>query len=479
MLVTVIAIFAGVGIVVSIKRATILRVCDSLARRLPGRTKRTAMAPLNIDNIKLTDEQQAIFCQIETTSTNLFITGKAGTGKSILLQYIRQFTSKKVIVVAPTGISALNIGAQTINSLFRLPATFIPTGSIKLDPEVAKLLRHIDAVVIDEASMVRADVLDAIDHLLRQAKNSQLPFGKVQILLFGDVFQLPPVVSNTELHNYFTDRHGGYYFFHAHAWAEAAFETHELSYIFRQKDENFVSLLNSVRTGNPSGTQLAELNLRYRFPLPEQHTITLATTNRAVAKLNELRLVSLPGKTYEFASTTLGRFEQGALPTEAKLKLKTGAQVMLLRNDRAKRWVNGTIGRIHSCKKNEVRVEINGRVYLITPETWQKTEYRYNPLDGSVTENFTSSFTQLPLKLAWAVTIHKAQGQTLGSVIIDLAEGAFAHGQTYVALSRCVSLSGVYLARPIRLKDIIVDKEVTSFMQKAMRSNGSPTVEHL
>lgn len=424
---------------------------------------------IDISNIKLSNEQQKIFERLENSNEHIFITGKAGTGKSVLLQYFKLKTAKKVVVCAPTGVAALNIGGQTIHSLFRIPPAFIERDSLEpVHYKTALLLRNIDAVVIDEISMVRADLMDAIDHRLRQTRNNTLPFGGVQVIMFGDMYQLPPVVNSPELHKYFVDNNGGFYFFNAYAWRKAEFRIYELNHIFRQKDEAFVSVLNAVRNNKVADEHLSVLNTRTGVSIPEEGVLTLATTNQAVNEINDYHLNKLPGKTFEYRATIVGDLEQSAFPTEEILRLKKGAQVMLLKNDKEKRWVNGSIGYISSLTDNEIKVSIDGFSYPIPQESWNKIRYTYNQSTKKIEEEVVSSFTQFPLRLAWAITIHKSQGHTYGSIAVDMGDGAFAYGQTYVALSRCKSLEGLYLKRAIAREDIMVDQAVVDFMRKAI-----------
>jgi len=418
--------------------------------------------------VSLSDEQQQLFDRLENSSSHFFVTGKAGTGKSVLLQHFKYTSNKKLVVVAPTGVAALNVGGQTIHSLFHIPPEFITKDSLRLDYPVAHLLRQLDAVVIDEVSMVRADLMDGIDYLLRSARRSDLPFGGVQMILFGDLFQLPPVVSDPELHKYFADNHGGFYFFNADVWKTTSLEIVELSHVFRQHDESFKMLLNAIRNGSADETVLAQLNKRASTAVPSEGTITLATTNQTVNEINEKKLAALPGQVYEYYAEITGKLEKQSFPTEEILKLKPGAQVMLLKNDTEKRWVNGTLATIYSLSKEEVKINIDGIIYSVSPATWSKVRYTYNRTNHKIEEEVTSSFTQFPLRLAWAVTIHKSQGHTYHSVIIDMGAGAFTHGQTYVALSRCTNLETIYLKQKIIKEDIIVDRTVIAFMEKAI-----------
>ncbi|MGH7203357.1 MAG: ATP-dependent DNA helicase, partial [Candidatus Levyibacteriota bacterium] len=304
------------------------------------------------------------------------------------------------------------------------------------------------------------------DHLLRQARNSTIPFGGIQIIMFGDLFQLPPVISDKELHKYFEDNHGGYFFFNAHVWLNTHFKIHELTNIFRQKDQDFKIILNAIREGTVTTDQLDILNQRAMIDIPNNGVIILAPTNAAVSFINNKRLNEIEGNVHEYKAVISGHLEQSSFPTEEILRLKKGAQVMLLKNDREKRWVNGTLGYIHSLTTTEINVNIDGIVYSIPQETWKKISYYYDQSTKSIEEEVVSSFTQFPLRLAWAITIHKSQGQTYNSIAIDMGTGAFAHGQTYVALSRCTSLSGMYLKRQIMREDIIVEPRIISFMKK-------------
>ncbi len=419
-------------------------------------------------DVTLSGEQQYLFEKLENTSSNVFVTGKAGTGKSLLLQYFRANTKKKLVVVAPTGVAALNVVGQTIHSLFKLPLSVITKEkqrSLKLDAKTAALLTNLDAVVIDEISMVRVDTLEAIDYLHKKARNIDLPFGGLQMIMFGDLYQLPPVVTSRDLQKYFDDTYGGVYCFNAHSWKAANPEIIELSNIFRQTDSAFIELLNTVRNGSVDDMVLLELNKRSSVEIPARGTIILATTNKSVRDINDRRLNELSEKVHEFRAEISGQLEESAFPTEEVLRLKVGAQIMMLRNDREKRWVNGTLCTINSFTDDEINVEIEGEVHTVSPEIWNKISYNYNPMTQKVEEAVVSTFRQFPLRLAWAITIHKSQGQTYSSVVIDLGFGAFAHGQTYVALSRCTQLETLYLKREVCRQDVIVDSSVVAFMK--------------
>ena len=423
----------------------------------------------DISSIKLSDEQSDIYNLLETTNDHYYITGKAGTGKSVLLQYFVENSSKRVVVVAPTGVAALNVGGQTIHSFFKMPFD-IELDELKVDYKLREILRNIDTVVIDEISMVRIDLMEGISRKLQIARRNDEPFGGVQMVMFGDLYQLPPVVTDGELDRYFKHNFGGYYFFNAPSIKKSDFHIYELSNIFRQKDPEFKDILNAVRHGSFKESQLETLNKRTTVPKPDTGFITLAGHNATVSAINHKKLAELPGEEKTYEAEIWGNITESSFPTEKKLRLKVGAQIMMLRNDIAKprRWVNGTLGIVTKLNSDLVRVNIDGVEHTITPVTWEKIQYNYDPEERKLTKTTVSSFKQLPIRLAWAITIHKSQGQTYQSVAIDLSDGAFAHGQAYVALSRCVSLDGLYLESPIRRDDVIVDPDIVEFMKKTV-----------
>jgi ATP-dependent DNA helicase PIF1 len=431
-------------------------------------TKKLNEERILIEKVTLSEEQKRIFDKIENSKDHFFITGKAGTGKSILLQYLKHKSQKRLVVGAFTGVAALNVGGQTLNSLFQLPIGFIDVSRLRVGNRVAMLMRHIDMVVIDEISMVRADMMDAIDTVLRQARGNQAPFGGVQMVLFGDPYQLPPVTPDEALHEYFAHNHGGQYFFNAHAWKKTKLHTYELNHIFRQeKDEEFKFILNAVRKNELEDSVLFGLNDKCVRPVPEEGVITLATRNAVVDRINTERLNQINEPEQVYRAEIIGNLERSSYPAEEFLKLRKGAQVMLLKNDPEKRWVNGTVGVVESLSQTEIKVRINGEiVYSIPKATWNKIRYFYNQQTRKVEEEILSSFTQYPLRLAWAFTIHKSQGKTYNSVVVNMEGGAFAHGQAYVALSRCTSLAGLYLTQPLERDDIKVDPVVINFMEK-------------
>jgi ATP-dependent DNA helicase PIF1 len=419
------------------------------------------------DNLVITEEFKEAFDLMENTSKCAYITGKAGTGKSTLLTYFRQKTKRNIIILAPTGIAAINVEGSTIHSFFRLAPKLIDKTNITRDFKRQDLFRKIEMIVIDEISMVRADLLDGIDYALRINRNNNLPFGGVQMIFFGDLHQLPPVVVGKDLTDYFEEHFGGYYFFNAKVFDEISFDYIELKTIFRQKDEYFKNILNSIRENIVTTKELTQLNQRFdpnHTFRKEDVSLTLSTTNKIAEDINQERMNSLTTKEYLYEASITGKFDKSSFPTEARLCLKEGSQVMLLKNDSQKRWVNGTLGIVKKLTENEVEVEIDGITYSIEKATWEVIEYEYNKEEKKIESIVTGSFTQYALKLAWAITIHKSQGQTFENVVINLGTGAFAHGQTYVALSRCTSLEGIILKTQIRQRDIILDPKVARFI---------------
>jgi ATP-dependent DNA helicase PIF1 len=421
---------------------------------------------------ELSPEQAAVVAAIETTRDHIFVTGRAGTGKSTLLEYLSWHSSHTIAICAPTGVAALNVGGQTIHSLFRLPIGVIADHELDQPPELRKLLSAIDTLVIDEVSMVNADLLDAIDRSLRQAR--QRPheaFGGVQIILFGDPYQLAPVPGENDERAYFADRYRSMWFFDARVWDEADLRIFELTTIHRQHELEFKQLLTAVRHGHVTAEMAGRLNEVGARPAPDDGIITLATTNAAVQRINAAGLGRLPGRALSAVADVNGDFGNRAFPADERLELKVGAQVMFLRNDTGldRRWVNGSIGEVVKIGQGTVTVEIDGEDHEVQPTIWEKYKYSYSPVTKTLTKDVVAEFTQFPLRLAWAVTIHKSQGKTYDRAIVDLGPRSFAPGQTYVALSRITELEGLYLTRPLRPSDIIVDDNVRRFMSKVQR----------
>jgi ATP-dependent DNA helicase PIF1 len=421
-----------------------------------------------VSPISLSREQAEVYQAIENTRQNVFVTGRAGTGKSTLLNHLSWNTSKQIVIAAPTGVAALNVGGQTIHSLFRLPIGVIADHAIDQNDQVKKLLNTIDTVVIDEVSMVNADLMDAIDRSLRQAR--QRPndsFGGVQIVLFGDPYQLAPVPGDSDERAYFTDTYRSMWFFDAKVWKGAELRIFELTEVHRQRDADFRHMLNAVRYGQVTAEIGGALNAAGARTPPTEGVITLATRNDAVNRINAAALKRLPGKALTAKAEVTGDFGGRTYPADAVLELKVGAQVMFLRNDSpldgGPRWVNGSIGTVTKVNST-VFVEIDGTTHEVEPAVWEKYKYSYNQATKKLSRDVVAEFTQFPLRLAWAVTIHKSQGATYERAIVDLGTRVFSPGQTYVALSRLTNLDGLYLTRPLRPSDIIVDEDVQRFM---------------
>lgn len=416
---------------------------------------------------ELSAEQAAVFATIEGTRENVFVTGRAGTGKSTLLNHLSWNTSKQLVISAPTGVAALNVGGQTIHSLFRLPIGVIADHDIEQNGDLRKLLNTIDTLVIDEVSMVNADLLDAVDRSLRQARQrKEEAFGGVQIVLFGDPYQLAPVPGDADERAYFEDQYRSMWFFDAKVWNETDLRIFELNTIHRQHEEEFKAMLNAVRHGTVTAEIAGRLNEVGARPAPGADAITLATRNDTVNRINAAELAQLPGRALTAKADITGDFGGRAFPADETLELKVGARVMFLRNDPDQRWVNGTVGTVRKITST-VYVEVDGETHEVEPAVWEKYKYSYSAATKQLTRDIVAEFTQFPLRLAWAVTIHKSQGKTYDRAIVDLGQRSFAPGQTYVALSRITELYGLYLTRPLRPSDIIVDENVRRFMANA------------
>ena len=421
---------------------------------------------------------------IQHTHQTLFLTGKAGTGKSTFLRYIAQTTKKKYIVLAPTGISAINAGGSTLHSFFKLPFHPLlpndtrytqqkPKDTLKYNGEKRKILREVELIIIDEISMVRADLIDFIDKVLRgYSRNIYQPFGGKQLLLVGDMYQLEPVLKEDErqlLKPYYSSP----FFFDALVFKEMKLVSIELQKVYRQTDPVFINILDSIRTTRVSINQLSTLNQQVGKAITNEKNklaITLSGKRDTVDHINEQELSCLPGKTIMLYGHIEGDFPENNLPTPIELYLKVGAQVLFIKNDKEKRWVNGTLGTIVSFSKEEptiivVRTE-KGEEVNVEQEIWSNVIYSYNEKEQKIEEQEIGVYQQYPLKLAWAITIHKSQGLTFNNVNIDLTGGVFAGGQTYVALSRCTSLEGISLKYPIRKEDVFIRSEIVQFAQR-------------
>ena len=445
----------------------------------------TKMAKLEIHTLDTDNrEWQQALQIIQYTRRSLFLTGKAGTGKSTFLRHIAETTKKKHVILAPTGIAAINAGGQTLHSFFKLPFhPLLPNDSsysirnirktLKYSGELTKLLRELELIIIDEISMVRADIIDFIDKVLRiYCRNMREPFGGKQLLLVGDIFQLEPVIKEDEW-RLMQPFYASAYFFAAKVWQEMQLVSIELRKVYRQSDSQFIGLLDRIRQNHATDADLQSINARVNQSSKQKENgfeITLATRRDTVDYINDLHLSELEGDSTIFKGHIKGDFPETSLPAPMELEIKPGAQVIFIKNDKEKRWVNGTRGVVIYIDEGEgiiTVVDEDGHEYDVEREVWENMRYTFNEKEQKIEEEMLGSFIQFPLRLAWAITVHKSQGLTFRHVKIDFSGGgAFAGGQTYVALSRCTSLEGITLEAPIRRSDIFVRAEVVAFANR-------------
>lgn len=440
------------------------------------------MSIVNLENIDLDNlEFQNAWNLIRNTRRSVFLTGKAGTGKSTFLKYICANTNKEHVVLAPTGIAAVNVGGQTMHSFFKIPfkpllpddPDFSPRRirkTLRYSAQKVKLIKKLKLIIIDEISMVRCDIIDFIDKVLRiYSGNMREPFGGKQLLFVGDIFQLEPVVTR-DMRDILRRYYNQFFFFNAKVFGRLGLIPIELRKIYRQTDSSFISLLDRVRVSHASKTDIQLLNRQYDPDYKEvddKFVMTLATRRDTVDSINDAHMEALDTPEYTFTGVVTDVFPDNDLPTSKELTLKRGAQVIFIRNDMEGRWVNGTLGKVLTVDEDGIVVELeNGDSYVLEQEVWENVQYSYDEKEKKVIENVVGTFRQYPVKLAWALTVHKSQGLTFNNIVVDFTGGAFSSGQTYVALSRCTSLEGITLLKPLSERDIIVNTAIVDFSRQ-------------
>jgi len=452
--------------------------------------KKDMETPVIDKNIIITDEFKTILDILENTRENIFITGKAGTGKSTLLKFFSDTTKKKHAIVASTGVAALNIKGRTIHSFFQFPSRILDENDIEVRYSKRVIFLNLEILIIDEVSMVRADLMNAIDLSLRANRNRpNEPFGGVQIVMIGDLYQLPPVITQKE-ESYIRNKYRCGYFFCAPVFKkEFNYKCFELTHVFRQNDKDFIDMLNRVRIDKTTFEDFENLNSRLvKDIINFKSGIIFLTTTRSVAKnINHKKIDEISDKEHDFQAELTGTLKEKyykllqelrlhkineddfdrkletIFPTDIVLKLKKGAQIMMVKNGGSGRWVNGTLATISKLTKEEIWIKIDDIDYKLEKEKWEDIEYQYDKDTDKLEKQVTGLFIQYPIKLAYAITIHKSQGKTFDKIIIDVGKGAFAHGQIYVALSRCKSLDGISLSKEINETHIIVDPLINKY----------------
>ena len=420
-------------------------------------------ATFETDNAQLAQA----YALVLNTNSSFFLTGKAGTGKTTFLRRIQDEIDKRFIVLAPTGAAAILVGGETIHSFLGLPPEVItPRTPMHVNERKRELIRACDTVIVDEVSMVRCDVVDAIDRAFRAVMHSGLPFGGKQVIFAGDMFQLAPIAERGAVSELLHDLYGGdhFYFYKARVFTRFNLPSIELQEVYRQDDPVFLRVLNHVRSYKVTADDLCVLNRRVSTPETGDMSIVLSPYHREVDEINARRLEALPGAAHTYVAEVEGNFKATSAPVDPQLKLKVGAQVMFARNDPERRWVNGTLAEVTSLKADEVRVRLaDGTEHVVDRLQWESFEQKYDRRNKTIEKELTGTFTQYPLRLAWAITIHKSQGMTFDRMVLDLSRGVFTSGQLYVALSRVRSLDGLYLTAPVRFGHVRENAEILAF----------------
>lgn len=416
---------------------------------------------------KLSQEYVDCLDEIEYSREHLFITGKAGTGKSTLLDLFRRTTSKNVVILAPTGIAALKVHGQTIHSFFKFPPRLILPSDIKYTPSLKRIVNKLEILILDEISMVRADILDGINKILQLHRNNNKPFGGIRLVAFGDIYQLPPIVSSVEEKHFFQNNYTSAYFFASEIWQQLQNMRYiNLSKVYRQTDRSFIRLLDEIRMGDIDYDSLTALNENVDPDFDQEGYIYLSPRNATMQRINQQKLAELPNEERTYLPTITGEYNPNNMPTDPVLRIKVGAQVIFVKNDPDKEYVNGSLGIVTDLDTNLIRIRLNhdDKEVTIGRATWDMIRYRLDPeAEAQIKPEVVGTLEAFPVKLAWAMSIHKSQGQTFEKVILDMEGGAFEFGQTYVALSRCTTLEGIVLKKPLRQRDIMVDQRVVDF----------------
>lgn len=427
--------------------------------------KNNKEAEFDLDRIEVLKEYEVVKMLIENKFPLIFVTGGAGTGKSTFIKWITKSYKGAVLLGAPTGMAAINIEGKTLHSLFQLPPAWITKSDIKKAPRRREIATA-ELLIIDEISMVTANLLDAVSAFLKLNRSDARPFGGLPVVIIGDLFQLPPVVSDSTRAN-FERVYGTANFFNARCLTQCTYYAVELRKTFRQSEQYFVDLLSKIREGINLDTTINELNQNCKItPQPPSGAVWLSPRNSEVDTINFRHLNALEGHEFTYKGIIHGNFKDDRLPSPLNLKLKVGAQVMFTKNDKGRRWVNGTVGFVKKLGPEKIVVDVNNLLLDVSRENWDDFKYKWNPISNEIERETIGTYEQFPLALAWAMTIHKSQGKTIDKVHIELGAGAFETGQTYVALSRCREISGLTLSRPLAVSDVLVDSEAKQFYEQ-------------